>query len=473
METAHLTDQHQRLNKETFEGVSGLLGDMFDIEGFTQALRSPQASPVSLAAFERRLAYPRMPVEFSPTFYERPKTPGGGVSETPLESLVFDTGEERVQVLDKREDMQPHVFNYKGRGARHAILRVLNGKARKQIMTTASAGNHALSTALVTASLNHILPNSLRLQAEVHCRRAISAAKLAALQQYSNVILKPHYETLEDAFMGAEQAVAANTFRAMVHPFDDENTIVGPTTMALEYVAQLKNAGVDLQRRVLRLRVGMGGGGLAAGSLIAWDILKAQGVIHPDSEIIGVESEWNDSINREITGRPPLTAETINTSADGIATLRGGRKTVSVIAHRISGIEVVSNDHLALACGTLASAHDGKAPELAGALSLAALIQHREAAPGHPDSDILELTVTSGANIATELLLELGKQYADHPELRYRMAAVALKAAGLRGNKTSTATYNTENRRNPGIGSLAKPAQAGRVLNVWKGAVTR
>jgi hypothetical protein len=47
METAHLTDQHQRLNKETFEGVSGLLGDMFDIEGFTQALRSPQASHLS------------------------------------------------------------------------------------------------------------------------------------------------------------------------------------------------------------------------------------------------------------------------------------------------------------------------------------------------------------------------------------------------------------------------------------------
>ena len=180
---------------------------------------------------------------------------GAAVHRTPLIHSSTLSEMARVPVYLKCENLQK-TGSFKVRGALHRIRR-LDRRERERGVITISAGNHAQAVAWAASAAG--VPSTVVMP------ETASRTKARASRGYgAEVILHgTPGEAFEKAFELAEERNL--TF---VHPFDDEQVVVGHASCMLEILEDLPDVEAVL--------VPVGGGGLASG------IASAAAVRAPD-----------------------------------------------------------------------------------------------------------------------------------------------------------------------------------------------
>jgi len=144
-----------------------------------------------------------------------------------------------------------------------------------------------------------------------------------------------------------------------VHPFDDENVIVGQGTIALEILNDLDN--IDA------IVVPIGGGGLVSG--IAYTVKQ----IRPSVKVYGVQASGAPSMYNSVRDGEIESLPYVSTIADGIAVKKPGCNTYELVKNYVDEIALVSDDEVASAILALIEKQKMIA-EGAGATSVAAVI---------------------------------------------------------------------------------------------------
>ena len=212
--------------------------------------------------------------------------------------------------------------SFKVRGAYYKIKNLSPEEAAKGVLC-ASAGNHAQGVAFAASSLG--------VKSTVFMPVFAPPLKVIATRAYgADVILTG--DTFDDAFNAAVE-FGKKSGATFVHPFNDPYIIAGQGTIGLEIFEQLR----DVQDVV----VPIGGGGLIAGIAIA---LKQ---LNPRIRVIGVEADGAQSMKISMEKGEPITLNSANTIADGIAVKSPGNLTFEVTRELVDELMVVNDAEMA------------------------------------------------------------------------------------------------------------------------------
>jgi threonine dehydratase len=293
------------------------------------------------------------------------------IFQTPLiysDAFSKMTGKE---VFLKLENLQK-TGSFKIRGAYYKLSQLTPSMKRKGVVA-ASAGNHAQGVAF-TSSL-------LGIHSTIVMPEGVSLAKQVATRSYGGEVILFGQNT--DEALGHATKLAEDG-RLLIHPFDDEQVIVGQGTIGMEILEELP--GVDA------IIVPVGGGGLISG--IATIVKKKK----PKVKIIGVQSSQAASASYSLKRKSIVEVKAKPTLADGIAIRRVGDITFPIIQKEVDEIITVNEDEIASAILMLMERKRVVA-EGAGATPLAALLSRR--LKTIPKKVVL---VISGGNIDVNLL---------------------------------------------------------------------
>jgi len=296
---------------------------------------------------------------------------GNEIKKTPLIHSPTFSKLTNSEVYLKAEFRQ-RTGSFKIRGAYYKI-KSLSDEEKKHGVVAASAGNHAQGMAFASSlekiSCTIVMPKNA------------SPAKVAATRGYgANVILEG--VNYDESFAKAKE-IAKETGATMIHAFDDPQIIAAHGVIGLEILDDLPD--VD------EIYLPIGGGGLAAGTLIA---IKEK---NPNIKVVGVQSKSFPSMYESVK-RGSLTASGgERTIADGIAVKIPGQLTFDIINELIDEIVLVDDTEITKAMFLLMERMKFVV-EPAGAASLAYLIS-KKPAPGKKVVAIL-----AGGNVDMYLL---------------------------------------------------------------------
>jgi len=290
---------------------------------------------------------------------------------TPLSLASHLTKETKNNVFLKREDLQP-VFSFKLRGAYNKIS-YLKKIGTVERVITASAGNHAQGVAYASALE--------KINCTIVMPKNASPAKVAATRGYgATVVLEG--KNYDESWIKAQE-IAKTTGATIIHAFDDSQIIAAQGVIGLEIIEQLPD--VD------EIYVQIGGGGLAAGILVA---IKDK---NPNVKVIGVESKSFPSMKKSLDSGKVETIEGGFTVADGISVRTPGEQTFEIIKDKIDEIVLVDDDEI-INTMFLLMERSKSVVEPAGAAGLAYLVS-KKPSPGKKVVPIL-----CGGNIDMYLL---------------------------------------------------------------------
>jgi threonine dehydratase len=299
----------------------------------------------------------------------------GRVLRTPLVYSPTFSEMTGAQVYLKLENLQ-NGGSFKIRGATFKILSHLDEIKSKGVIA-ASVGNHAQGVALAARVAS--VPATIIMPVWA------TITKQLATRGYGAQLILEGQSLVESISVG--QAMAAETGRTFVHPYDDVEIITGQGTIGLEILEDLPDADYIL--------VPVGGGGLIAG------IVTAAKAIRPATRVVGVQSSACPSAIEAVkAGRPvELNAEERGSLADAIMVTRVGDAAFSIIQRLVDEIVMVNEDQIASAILLLLERKRILA-EGAGAAPLAALLG---GAPAIPKGSRVVLVI-SGGNVDSLVL---------------------------------------------------------------------
>lgn len=265
---------------------------------------------------------------------------------TPLIYSYFYSQELDASVYLKAENLQ-RTGAFKLRGAYNKISMLTEQEKAKGLIAS-SAGNHAQGVALAARELN--------VKATIVMPSNTPLIKVEATRQYgAEVIL--FGECYDDAFAEASRLCSENGY-TFIHPFDDEDIIIGQGTIGLEILDQLDT--IDY------IIVPIGGGGLISGIAMA---IKA---VRPDIKVIGVEPTGAQTLKKAIDKGEIYELKHLNTIAEGVAVKKAGQLTFNYVKEFVD--EIVTVDDVDIMEAFLLIAEKEKlVAENAGVLSVAAL----------------------------------------------------------------------------------------------------
>jgi threonine dehydratase len=273
------------------------------------------------------------------------------IRRTPvIEVAGRDFGLGDVTLLVKLELMQQS-GSFKARGAfANLLLRPVPPAG----VVAASGGNHGAAVAYAARELKlpaRIFVPTISTQAKVDRIRASGAELVIVGERYAEAL-------------AASEAWAASSGALQVHAFDQDETMMGAGTVALELEDQ-----VGVPDAVL---VAVGGGGLVGG-IAAWFAGRTR--------IIGVEPELAPTLARALAAGEPVDAPAGGIAADSLAPRRIGERVFPIARRHVESV-LVTDDAIANAQRALWTTLR-VAAEPGGAASLAAVLSGRfEAAPG-------------------------------------------------------------------------------------------
>ncbi len=239
----------------------------------------------------------------------------GIAHRTPV--LRSSTADEMLnaQVFFKCENLQ-RSGSFKFRGAYNALAQ-LSPEQRERGVLTFSAGNHAQALALAARMLD--------IPALVVMPHDAPASKMAATRAYGAQVVT--YDPLTEDREAISRKLSEERGMALVPPSDHFDVIAGQGTAALELIEEVPRLDV--------LFVGVGGGGLLAGSLLAakaaLPLCRVYGV-EPEVANDGqqslaqgeiVEIEWPRSTiadGARATSLAPMAFDILQLGAEGIVT---------------------------------------------------------------------------------------------------------------------------------------------------------
>lgn len=275
----------------------------------------------------------------------------------------------------KLESLQP-VGSFKLRGALTKMSR-LSPAARSAGVVAYSSGNHGLAVA--NAAMRLGVPATIVVPSDA------PATKLLAIAREQAEIVS--VGATSDERRSAAEALAEETGRALIPPYDDRDVIAGQGTVGFELLHQLE--------QMTAVVVPVGGGGLISG------VAAAVKAARPAVQVIGAEPELAaDATESFLTGRlVRWDAERVaRTVADGVRTQSLGELGFAHLCQLVDDMITVSEEEIERALLTLFEMH--LVAEPAGALALAALQTKAVPAAG-------AVAVVSGGNSSVELLASL------------------------------------------------------------------
>ena len=286
---------------------------------------------------------------------------------------------ERFGVWLKLENLQ-RTGSYKVRGAMNALLAARErGDTRPTI--AASAGNHAQGLAWAAYRLG--------MPAIAVMPKTAPDTKVAGVAHWGAAV-RLHGETYDEAKAFAAELAAQHGYR-LLPAFDDPDVIAGQGTVGLELASLMPDV----------VLVPIGGGGLAAGVLLA---LKSQGV-----KVIGAQVEGVDAMARALKGDTAL-RDPAATLADGVRVKEPGHITRGVLHELLDDLVIVREAELRETLVRLAL-EEHVIAEGAGALALAA---------GRRVAGKRKCAVVSGGNLDAGVLATLLQDVRPRPPRKPR-----------------------------------------------------
>ena len=272
-----------------------------------------------------------------------------------------------------KEEFRQKTGSFKIRGAYYKI-KSLTDEEKKHGVVAASAGNHAQGVALASSLEN--------ISCTIVMPKNASPAKVAATRGYgANVILEGI--NYDESYCKAKE-IAKQTGATIVQAFDDPQIIAAQGVIGLEILEDLPD--------VEEIYLPIGGGGLAAGTVIA---IKEK---NPNIKVIGVQSKSFPSMYESIKQNTrTLTGGGDRTIADGISVKMPGEITFDIIKNLIDEIVLVDDDQITKAMFLLMERMKFVV-EPAGAVGLAYLIS-KKPSPGKK-----VVAVLAGGNVDMYLL---------------------------------------------------------------------
>jgi threonine dehydratase len=264
--------------------------------------------------------------------------------------------------------------SYKIRGPMNKFAQLTEEEKRRGVICS-SAGNHAQGVALAAARHG--------IKAVVCMAENATPSKIAATRAYgAEVVL--HGTIWDEANEKARQLVAERGY-TYIHPFDDEQLIVGQGTVGLEIYQDWPEVELAI--------VPIGGGGLISGVATA---LKA---CNPAIKVVGVESSGAPGMTRSVREGALLTLDTIDCIIDGLRVKRVGEKTYDIVRRHVDDLVTLPDEQIFEAVVWIMS-HLKVVPEGAAAAPVAALLQGLVKAP--PGTKVV--CVLSGGNVNLDQL---------------------------------------------------------------------
>lgn len=254
-------------------------------------------------------------------------------------------------------------------------LASLEPNGRERGVVIASSGNAGLATALAARAFE---TSSIVVMPEHE-----SAVKRAAIEVAGGHVIA--FGRTSDEMLARANEIATEQRRAYVHPFDQPEVIAGQGTVGLELDRQINELDAVL--------VPAGGGGMLSGIGL---VLRA---LRPEIEILGVEPEGANSIQRSLGNGRVTELDEISTIAEGLAVRTCGRLTFDLIQRDADDVLSVTDAEILRAVGVFWNVLH-VAVEPSGAAALAALLS------GDRFRGRRVAVIASGANVAPSQLDE-------------------------------------------------------------------
>lgn len=329
--------------------------------------------------WERRKGRPKGMAKHLPTFGDVRKAAArleGVAVRTPLVSFRELDRRTGGAILVKPENLQP-VGAFKLRGA-YSRLSLLGPEERKRGVVAFSSGNHGQGVAYAAKLLG--------VSAVIVMPKTAPGVKIERTRAHGAGIrlFDPKKERREEI---AAQ-IARETGRVLVPSYDDRFVIAGQGTSALEVIEDADARGARLDAYL----VPAGGGGLLAGSSLAFAVLS------PETKLYSVEpAHYDDHARSFRAGR--RTAREANpppTICDALLPEIPGELTFAINARFAAGGLVVSEAEVKQAM-KFALEHMKMVVEPGGAVALAAVLSGKIETEGKTVGVII-----SGGNVAAE-----------------------------------------------------------------------
>lgn len=211
---------------------------------------------------------------------------------------------------------------FKFRGAYNAVARVAAdpSRARRGVITH-SSGNHAQALALAAKMFG--------IPATVVMPTSASPVKKGAVSGYGATVVP-----CEPSLEAREQTVARlieQSGAVLVHPYDDPAIIAGQGTVALEFLADVKD--------MFAIVAPVGGGGLISGTAIASKALA------PQTVVVAAEPRGADDAFRSKQAGQWIPQSSPQTIADGLLTSLG-QWTWPIVRDCVDQVVTVSDDEI-------------------------------------------------------------------------------------------------------------------------------
>jgi threonine dehydratase len=292
----------------------------------------------------------------------------GYIRRTPVvEVSGSDLGQTETPITLKLELLQ-HSGSFKARGAfANLLLRQIPGAG----VVAASGGNHGAAVAYAALKLG--------IPATIFVPSICSPAKVDRIRSYQAELVIGG-DRYADALAASEEW-AATSGAMQIHAFDQEETLSGQGTLALE----LQQQAPDLDT----ILVAVGGGGLLGG-IASW--------YGKTVRLIGVEPELAPTLARALEAGQPVDAEAGGIAADSLAPRRVGQLVFPIVRRNVDQVVLVSDDAIHQAQAALWRLLRVVA-EPGGAAAFAALLSGRyQAAPG----ERIGVIISGGNTVAVD-----------------------------------------------------------------------
>ena len=269
----------------------------------------------------------------------------GFANKTPVLTSRTVNHEFGAEVFFKCENFQ-RVGAFKFRGAMNALLQFSEAQKKAGVVAF-SSGNHAQAIALSSKILG--------IPATIIMPKDAPAAKMAATREYGGNIVE--FDRYRESREQIGKEIAEKNGLTLIPSYDHPHVIAGQGTAAKELFEEVGE--LDY------LFVGLGGGGLLAGSSLSARKLS------PNCKIYGVEPALGNDGQMSFRKGKIVHIDTPQTIADGAQTQYLGNLTFPIIQKNVDDILTVEDEEL-ISCMKFFAERMKMVVEPTGCLGLAA-----------------------------------------------------------------------------------------------------
>ena len=254
---------------------------------------------------------------------------------------------------------------------------------RDRGIVTVTGGNHGIATAWGASQYN--------ISAKIIMPKTADPFRIRKCRSLgAEVILA---ENVDDAFAKLDE-IEKDENRFVLHPFNQENMIIGSATCCAEIIDQMGD--IDI------LIIPIGGGGLIAGMAHYLE------QINSSVELLGVEPTGADSFAQSLENGSAVRINKVETIADSLGAPMAMDFSFNIAKKRVNQVEKVTDDEIRRAMITMRD-RLGFIVEPACATSLAGLLErYKKKCEGKKVG-----IIACGSNISFERYNEILKDYKD------------------------------------------------------------